>query len=365
GVASWFCLFPDKDGEPEYEDGMIDTNVSRQCLLCGARADVQWFDHPGYQEPLTFNIIHCENCNTSFPEPQSVNHNIYDRIYSIRSSIPAYNRYERYAREVRLSKNPLDYLANSENVYWAIREYFNQQSSRADRKVLEVGSGLGYLTYSLNMAGINTVGIDISAVAVDEATKRFGNYFSCQSVEEHSKNAVNKYDVVILTEVIEHVCDISSLIEAIKLVLVEGGDIVITTPNKSNYPSHALWCTDPPPVHVWWLSEESFRYLSKTNHLSLKYIDFTKYNQSWYRFYAPNSDLSIPTRKPILDAKGSIRADKGALIYSFIKGLERFGLRNITKIVYITLLQITARVYIFIRKPDLRRSDTLCAVLTK
>jgi SAM-dependent methyltransferase len=343
---------------------MIDTKAARKCSLCGARAHVQWFDHPGYKEPLKFNIIHCDNCNTSFPEPQSVDHNIYDLIYSRRGSIPAYNRYERYAREVRLSKKPLDYLANSEDVYWAIREYF-RSSSRGNCKVLEVGSGLGYLTYSLNMAGINTIGIDISAVAVAEASKRFGNYFSCQSIEEHSRIAVNKYDVVILTEVIEHISDINSLVEVIKSVVIEGGDIVVTTPNKSNYPPNALWCTDPPPVHVWWLSEESFSYLSKTNHLSLRYIDFTDYNQSWYRFYSSNSGLNMPTRKPVLDSNGSVRVDGKSLMYSFVKILEKFGMRNIVKKVYLASLRMITKIYIFMRKPDLHRSDTLCAVLTK
>jgi SAM-dependent methyltransferase len=140
-------------------------------------------------------------------------------------------------------------------------------------RILEVGSGLGYLTYSLVKAGYDAKGLDISESAVKQASGRFGNYYLCGDVRQLAISDQGKYDYVISTEVIEHIDDPSGFMGAILSLLKPGGKAIITTPGKSAYPDDIIWASDLPPVHLWWFSEESIKYIASQLNASVKFID--------------------------------------------------------------------------------------------
>src|SRR5664279_5159520 len=109
------------------------------CRLCGKRAELRHENYPGYQEPLTFQIYHCENCNTAFSMPISFDSQpIYNLIYCKGRSVPGYNRYWEYAENVKTSNIPLDYLAESEAIYWGVREaLLSINLVKSEAKILE------------------------------------------------------------------------------------------------------------------------------------------------------------------------------------------------------------------------------------
>ena len=47
--------------------------------------------------------------------------------------------------------------------------------------------------------------VDISKEAVAKATQRFGNLYHASSIEEYAHENPNQFDLVIATELIEHV----------------------------------------------------------------------------------------------------------------------------------------------------------------
>lgn len=184
-----------------------------ECLLCGSQAILTEKEFPGYKEPENYNIYNCNNCDTSFSMPQIHDlHEIYDLIYKNIKKIPNYYRYWHYAENVLIQNSPIDYLAEMEEAYWGIRDVlFNKLKISQNTRILEVGCGLGYLTYSLNKAGINTMGIDISAEAISYAKSKYGRWYECADIDEYVLNHTGEFDVIILTEVVEHVRETSLL----------------------------------------------------------------------------------------------------------------------------------------------------------
>lgn len=255
-----------------------------ECLLCQEIAELKHNNYPGYQEPYTFDIYYCSFCNTSFSLPRVETSEIYENIYNNGSKIPGYDRYWEYAQKVKDSKNPLKYLAKAEEIYWGVKEalslYVNDKKSTS---ILEIGSGLGYLTYSLIKENYKVIGLDISQTAVKNATEKFGDYFICANLYEYVKLNVNSFDVVILTEVIEHIEKPLIFVESVLKLLKPDGIAIITTPNKSLFPSSITWVSDLPPVHCWWLSEESMRYITNKIGVKINFIKFDKYYQKQYR----------------------------------------------------------------------------------
>jgi 2-polyprenyl-3-methyl-5-hydroxy-6-metoxy-1,4-benzoquinol methylase len=103
----------------------------------------------------------------------------------------------------------------------------------APKKILEVGCGMGDLVGELPNHESFT-GIDLSEEGVAIAKRRFpeANFFAA-SILEHDFGT-EKYDLVVSTEVLEHVPREEKLpfLERISDVLVEGGHLILTTPNK-------------------------------------------------------------------------------------------------------------------------------------
>jgi SAM-dependent methyltransferase len=255
-------------------------NESRiDCLLCGnPTASMVYEAFQGFQEPLTFKIYHCKNCNTAFSIPRVETESLYETIYKNGEMVPEYNRYWHYAKIVKKIKKPLEYLTKKESVYWSIKEALAVKvKDKKASKILEIGSGLGYLTYSLIKDNYDAIGLDISQVAVKQAIDNFGNHFVCADLFEFAPQHIESFDFVILTEVIEHIENPLDFIETIISLLKPNGQAIITTPNKSLYPKEAIWASTSPPVHLWWFSEESMIFIAKRLKIKISFVDFSNY----------------------------------------------------------------------------------------
>src|SRR5262249_24949038 len=159
---------------------------------------------------------------------------------------PGYSRYSYFQAEVARQKKPLQWLGDQEPAYWFIRRELEKLPRSAS--ILEIGSGLGYLTFSIRKSGYDIVGIDISDQAVANARALFGDIYARKNLFALAAEPA-RYDLVILTEVIEHVSDPIAFLKAAAAVLNPGGAILMTTPNKSVSTLDACWETENPPVH--------------------------------------------------------------------------------------------------------------------
>ncbi|MDR7036757.1 SAM-dependent methyltransferase [Methylobacterium sp. BE186] len=188
------------------------------------------------------------------------------------SRIPGYNRYAWYQSEIAKQARPLHWLSEQEPAYWFIRRELGKLPKPAS--VLEIGSGLGYLSFALAREGYAATGIDISDQAVSRARALFGDLYARRDLFTLAADP-DRYDAVILTEVIEHVTEPIAFLEAASALLKPGGPILMTTPNKSAAPLNACWKTENPPVHLWWFSETAIRQMARRAGLSVNFCDFT------------------------------------------------------------------------------------------
>jgi len=280
-------------------------NNETECLLCGGKASLKHNEYPGYQKPNTYKIYHCPVCNSAFSLPGEDTSVIYENIYKNGDRVPGYSRYWRYARIIKKVSRPLDYLAESHEDYWSVREALAMYvADKTSAKILEIGSGLGYLTYSLIEAGYNVTGMDVSQTAVSRAIKNFGDHFICGDLFEYSRLAPESINIVILTEVLEHVSNPMEFIKSIVKLLKPGGRTIITTPNKSFYPREVIWASDLPPVHCWWLSEDSMTYIAEKLDVNISFINFRNYYKINYQIVAARSFQANRLPEPFFDSEG-------------------------------------------------------------
>jgi 2-polyprenyl-3-methyl-5-hydroxy-6-metoxy-1,4-benzoquinol methylase len=286
---------------------MISTNKKVNCLLCNATAKLMEENYPGYKEPDTFRIHYCSHCNTSFSLPRVETGKIYELIYQYGDKVFGYDRYWKYYECCKNSTTPLQYLVKEEEMYWAVENALKEfDVPKKKLRLLEVGCGLGYLTYALMKDGYNAKGLDISQNAINEATEAYGNHYICADVVEYAKHNKKLYDAIILTEVIEHIEEPVTFLESLIDLLSERGKIILTTPNKTIFPETVFWNTDLPPVHIWWFSENSMRYIANKINANIRFIDFSDYYKEKRNFVVVKEQKSIREISHIFSMDGKI-----------------------------------------------------------
>lgn len=259
----------------------LSTSLVKICPLCQNEAKETYHGMSGYVEGTSYNVFECSNCFTSFVDPMLNLKEEYEIIYGGDDTKEgSYDYYYYLARGTKQIKKPLSVLKNFSAVFWGVIEALEKSNVPKDGKILEVGSGLGYLTYALNQEGYQAEGLDYSETAVAYAKKLYSNKHSSGTIEDFSQENKNKYDAVIATEVIEHVTDPAGFVASNLAVLKNGGTLILTTPIKDIHPKGTIWETEPAPVHLWWFTEKGIAAIAKKLDASVSFVDFTPYTSS-------------------------------------------------------------------------------------
>lgn len=301
----------------------MERRVGNSCPSCGGNAELVSDAVEGYQEGLRFSIYTCMLCTASFAVPMQVYYDLYELIYRNIRQVPGYSRYERYAHDVLSVDRPLAYLMSREETYWAVAGHLLQKKRLGkELQILEVGCGLGYFTYALVREGFNACGIDLSREAIAWANDHYGRHYSAETLHTLGTRG-KRYDVIVMNQLIEHVVDVNMLVATALTLLAPGGELMITTPNKSDFPN-SVWETELPPVHLWWFTEESLRRLAERHGCSATLTDFAPYYRS-----IPTPKPPVRERRPVFDARGRLASVQEAVPLGLLRRtLDQMGALN-------------------------------------
>lgn len=272
-----------------------------RCPLCGHASALVLRDHPAYAAPAKFDVYGCEGCESRFAWPLETSAALYEQLYGAAERLPGYDRYERFRRMLPAAERPLDFLAESEDVYWGVRQALAPLRARASRpRVLELGAGMGYLTYALNRAGFEALGLDHAEAAVSKAVETFGPFYRVASAGSLAELGLGRFDAVVATELLEHLADPATFVRDAAALLGPGGRLVLTTPNRGLYPSWLAWHTDPAPIHLWWFSTTSIRRMAWGCGLQPSFIDFSAFHGRRH------ARRPVASKAQSLDAEGRV-----------------------------------------------------------
>ncbi|OCG44805.1 bifunctional 3-demethylubiquinol 3-O-methyltransferase/2-polyprenyl-6-hydroxyphenol methylase [Gilliamella sp. Choc5-1] len=119
-------------------------------------------------------------------------------------------------------------------------DYIQQKcGSLTNQTVLDVGCGGGILSESLAKLGANVTAIDLAdeslAVAKMHAEQNdLTINYQKQTVEEHAQQHPEHYDVITCMELLEHVPDPFSVIQACSALLKPNGKLFLSTINRNH-----------------------------------------------------------------------------------------------------------------------------------
>ena len=98
-------------------------------------------------------------------------------------------------------------------------------------RALDLGSGYGYFRAALEAAGFSHDGIEISHHARNVAQGLYGFSTLGGTLDDYEQQLTDRYDLITLWDVIEHLADPVRLFNQIRQCLRPGGVVAIKTPN--------------------------------------------------------------------------------------------------------------------------------------
>jgi 2-polyprenyl-3-methyl-5-hydroxy-6-metoxy-1,4-benzoquinol methylase len=157
------------------------------------------------------------------------------------------------------------------------------ESSFNKKKFLDLGAGEGWALNYFNKLGCIVTGVDLSSFAIEKFNKPMKKFFNEEEINSFIGRAINnkyKYDIINITNVIEHVLDPEILLCGIKKILKKRGVICVTFPNDysplqkklfvKGKIRNAFWVSYPD--HISYFNKKSFSGMSKR--LGLKPVIF-------------------------------------------------------------------------------------------
>lgn len=117
-------------------------------------------------------------------------------------------------------------------------KYINERSPLADKAVLDVGCGGGILAEGLAQLGAKVTGIDMAAanlkVAAEHASESgLAIQYQQIAVEDFAEENPASFDVVTCLEMLEHVPDPASVVQACSKLVKPGGHVFFSTINRN------------------------------------------------------------------------------------------------------------------------------------
>lgn len=132
-------------------------------------------------------------------------------------------------------------------------------STPGDIRILDIGCFNGFFVKELVLRGYDAYGIDFNSDAIGYGERYYGlqGRLKCQKIQDVELSG-ERFDVVTMFEVVEHLPDTSELFTAVSRILKPGGLVVVSTPN-----SKMCWRPplDFPPHHLSRFSPRSLNSL--------------------------------------------------------------------------------------------------------
>ena len=233
-------------------------------------------DREYYTTPDTFQIVECIECHLRYLNPRP----------SV-AELPTIYPLDYYSYHMDVDPSELGLAARLRHMVHGrrFRQLLRHLDDRATVELLDVGCGDGWMLYLFKLAEpqrIKTFGVDINK-QVCEAARARGHTVYCGLFE--TTRFDQQFDVINLSNVIEHVTDPMAVVKKNYESLRKGGILILETPNRNSWDARlfhkGLWGSYHIPRHFTFFNPTTIERLGAQAGFQIKEVRFTPAPTQW------------------------------------------------------------------------------------
>lgn len=126
-----------------------------------------------------------------------------------------------------------------------------------EKKLLDIGCGTGDFLLAAQKKNWSVVGVEPNKSAADFANKKLNSESKIYASLDALMNTHQKFSIITLWHVLEHVPDYDQYITKIKTLLNPNGTLIIAVPNFNSFDAKyykSYWAAYDVPRHLWHFS---------------------------------------------------------------------------------------------------------------
>ena len=205
------------------------------CPVCGARLVSAWRNKPA--GGITYQIWQCRECRSAFMNPRPTRDWLKEIYHRSGHGLAAPVSTESVlAREVRFPNSTLDAAR-------LIRVSSRLLRPSDKPRALDIGSGYGFYTAAARRAGYDVTALNPGAWEND-VFEGINGFRPLNCFFEEANLRPGSFDLVILSQVLEHVEEPQAFLRRIREILKSSGVVAIAVPNVNSLFARALGVKD-------------------------------------------------------------------------------------------------------------------------
>lgn len=209
----------------------------------------------------TFQLTGCEHCGLVMTNPQPDDDQLEKYYHS--------DAYISHSNKSLTITDRVYKIARTFTLNWKYR-LIQRHAAAPPQSVLDFGCGTGSFLRTCKLRHMKISGVEPSDTARQLAIQTTGAH-----IAPTLDNITDRFDVITLWHVLEHVSNFNDTIHQLRNRLAENGTIFIAVPNLNsldarNYKQH--WAAYDVPRHLWHFSMKTMERLLLQNQLRLTTI---------------------------------------------------------------------------------------------
>lgn len=199
-----------------------------------------------------FSLQQCEQCHfvATSPRPDQ-------------NSIALYYQSDKYISHTAIGKNVVDRIYLLARNYTLLSKYRLIKKYKALGSVLDYGCGTGAFLHYIQKRNWQIAGVEPSESAAKKARE-----LTQTEIYHELKQVNDRFDVITLWHVLEHVHNLNEKLIEIKEHLEKDGILLVAVPNYKSLDAQkygAFWAGFDVPRHLWHFSDSTMRTLLEKN----------------------------------------------------------------------------------------------------
>ena len=216
-----------------------------------------------------FDIIECANCSLryTFPMPS-------------KEDIGPYYNFPEYISHTDVKEGWMNKMYHKVRTYTLHEKTNWVQSLFTGHKghILELGAGTGAFAHAMKNKGWNVTALEPDAASRQRCLDTYG--VQLQPIENLYTLSENKFEVITLWHVLEHVHDLKDYLQAFSKLLKQNGRLIIAVPNYTSYDAcfyKKHWAAYDVPRHLYHFSPDAMNKLVKQFNMQI-----VEYKPMWF-----------------------------------------------------------------------------------